>query len=157
MECNSPNDYCFNLKVLTWNSQLGAKYQASNTPSVGCLNNEYSNKYNCPPATVARPGIDGWGAVNASATLDGLSTGIGITPYPTYGNGKKLTAIYQATINGNVVTAPKDTKFLVNYNDLKYPINRVFYNMNTTYNVGIQDIAGSQIIYYRWIVRDTPM
>lgn len=157
MECNSPNDYCFNLKVLTWEAQLGPKYAASNTPSYGCLANEYSNKYNCPPTTVARLGIDGWPAVNASATMDGLTTGIGVTPYPTYGNGKKLTAIYRATIGGEVRVAPKGTKFLVNYQNLKYKINIELYGMNTFYNVGIEDIKGSEIIYYRWIVRDTPL
>ena len=156
MECNSPNDYCFNLKVITWNAQVAEKYHSSN-PGGNCLANEYSNKYTCPPATVGRPGIDGWPAVNASATLDGLSTGIGVSPYPTYGNGRKLTPIYQVTIDGQVLIAPKGTKFLTYYKDLKYTVNIELFNMNQYYNVGIEDIKGSKIIYYRWIIRDTPM
>lgn len=154
MNCESPNDYCFNLRFLEWQSKIGPKYRASNQVG-GCLNNQYGIKYNCPPATICREGIDGWPAVNASATLDGLF-GIGISPLPTYANGKKLTAIYRVTIGGTVFTAPKGTKYLVDYRQLKYPINIELFNMNQSYNVGIEDIKGSRIIRYKWIVREGP-
>ncbi len=156
MECNA-YDYCFNLRVLAWEKLNVVRYRRSEEGrDEGCLANMYSNKYNCPPATVCREGIDGWPAVNAPATLDGLSTGIGVSPYPTYANGKKLTAIYQVELGGTTFTAPAGTKFLTNYENLKYTVNIELYHMNELFNVGIQDIKGSTVLYYKWIVREGP-
>ncbi len=152
MECNSPNDYCFNLKVLAWQNQIGSLWQRSNPPSGGCL----PGKYNCAPAVVCRPGIDGWPAVNASATLDGISTGLGVNPYPQHSNGKKLTAIYSVDLNdsGTLTIAPKGTKFLINYKKASFPINIELANMQENFQIAIEYITGAQLLYYRWIIRD---
>lgn len=156
MECN-PYDYCFNLRVLAWEKLNIERYRRSEVGrNTGCLANRYSDKYNCPPATICREGIDGWPAVNAPSTMDGLTTGIGVSPYATYANGKKLTAIYQLERNGTTITAPAGTKYLTNYKDLKFTINIELHKMNEMYNVGIEDIKGSTVLYYKWIVREGP-
>lgn len=148
MECNNPNDYCFNLKYLAWQNRLSEMYRLTN-PSTEC----FADKITCPPATGMREGIDGWPATNASATLDSITTGIGITMHPTEPNGKKVTAIYQATIDNNTFTAPKDTRYLINYKNLAYNVDISLYNMSTAFVVPIQDIKGATIIRYENIVR----
>ncbi len=148
------NDYCFNLRrVIPWNNSIGTMYKISN-PSSNCL----QGKLNCPPATVCRYGIDGWPSVNASATLDGVTTGIGVSPTQPYYSRKMLTAIYSVKIGGQTRIAPINTRFFVYYKKANFNIDISLAHMNEYYNIPIQYIKGSKLLDHRWINRnDSPI
>ena len=143
--------YCFNLRYLNWKNNIGKSYNISNPKQDSCL----PGKLNCPSAQFNRQGIDGWPATNASPTLDGVSTGVGVNHYPTYSNGYKSTPIWGVTLGGVYYIKPYNYVFgAINYKLCKFHINIAANRMQESYNIPIQYIKGSKYLYNRNIRRD---
>lgn len=146
----SCNDYCYNLRFLAkQNAFIDAlnKAYAKNVPQPSSIY-WYGNR------SYLREGIDGWATTEASPTLDGVSTGIGVNPFPPYsaGMGKKFVPIYTAELNGTTIEAPKGTRYLVNYKDLNFEVNRRLIHMSTSVLAPIEYIKGASVKTYKWLL-----
>ena len=147
MECNK---YCYNLRYLAKQNQFIAAFQAAEATNSSPTTSIYwyGNR------SYLREGVDGWAATEASHTLDGITTGIGVNPFPPYsaGEGKKFVAIYTANLNGTTIVAPKGTRYLVNYQDLNFNVNRAIIHMSTGVLAPIEYIKGASIQNYKWLL-----